>query len=303
MRHDTLGILHLDGAARDFATTNSAGRILATAKVSAGIDRAHNLLDLVTEPSSEPTSSLVGSLVGPGFRAALAATIPDEQAASSPLFMLLDELPVATLISGYALMYSGALAAGSQSSALMKADICSGWRSDGLMLTSIRQTGHMPVPVGPIAPALERTDDPEGWHAIEPLARGTMRRRRLVELSQEAGSNNDLAVFAMFRDSHVGDDGIETVLHEYSLSARIDPGAGTLEQCVAVPHVLPWNECPDAAASAHQLDGQRVEALRELVRGELRGVGTCTHLNDLLRSLADLAVLQRMLGRRSHRPE
>jgi hypothetical protein len=59
--------------------------------------------------------------------------------------------------------------------------------------------------------------------------------------------------------------------------------------------VLPWTECPFAAASAARLDGHAVGELRELVGREFKGTTTCTHLNDLLRSLADLARLVALL--------
>jgi hypothetical protein len=102
------------------------------------------------------------------------------------------------------------------------------------------------------------------------------------------------------------------VLHEYTVKAIVsddssddisgdgkddgqdegqgdDGGAGDggsrIVACVATPRVLPWSECPQAAASAGRLVGQRVGDLRALVRDDLVGTSTCTHLNDLLSSL------------------
>jgi hypothetical protein len=60
--------------------------------------------------------------------------------------------------------------------------------------------------------------------------------------------------------------------------------------------VLPWPECPGAAASAGELVGRTVPDVRAYVRANLRGISTCTHLNDLLCSLADVAPLIRALG-------
>jgi hypothetical protein len=99
----------------------------------------------------------------------------------------------------------------------------------------------------------------------------------------------------MFRDTHVDPDGRETVLHEYSLTASLDPDSLALSGAEARPRVLPWTECPSAAASAQRLDGHRVSELRELVGREFRGTTTCTHLNDLLRSLAVLEGLTALL--------
>jgi hypothetical protein len=170
-------------------------------------------------------------------------------------------------------------------------DICSGWRADGVMMVSLREEGRIPVPVGPTTTDLLPDDDPLAWHEIGDLPVGAMRRRRLVEVA----GGDPLAVFAMFRDTYVTPDGREMVLHEYTLTAELGPDSLMLSRCHAVPRVLPWSECPEAAASASRLDGLNVDELRERVSKEFRGTTTCTHLNDLLRSLADLGTLARLL--------
>lgn len=89
--------------------------------------------------------------------------------------------------------------------------------------------------------------------------------------------------------------GIETVIHEYTLDALISRAELRVLAIEATPRVLPWVECPVAAASAQALVGQTVHDLRTWVRSQLTGVATCTHLNDLLRSLADVDHLLRAL--------
>jgi hypothetical protein len=87
---------------------------------------------------------------------------------------------------------------------------------------------------------------------------------------------------------------VVTVLHEYSLEAtleRDDLGASSVRTCVATPRVLPWSECPAAAASAARVCGHPVVGLRVLVKDDLVGTSTCTHLNDLLASLAQADAL------------
>jgi hypothetical protein len=118
-----------------------------------------------------------------------------------------------------------------------------------------------------------------------------MRRRRLVEVSD----GSPCSVYAMFRDTHVDSSNAETVLHEYEVTAELDPDTVVLSRCQAQPRVLPWSECPEAAASATRLDGRLASDVRRLVARELRGTTTCTHLNDLLRSLGDLGVLAAVL--------
>jgi hypothetical protein len=148
--------------------------------------------------------------------------------------------------------------------------------------------------VGPPITELTPHDDPLAWHDIGALPVGAMRRRRLVEVTD----GDPLRVFAMFRDTYVQPDGTEMVLHEYTLTADLDPESLVLSGCEAVPRVLPWTECPGAAASAARLDGHDVDDVRALVGREFRGTTTCTHLNDLLRSLADLGPLTSLLTSR-----
>jgi hypothetical protein len=287
------GGLVLSGAARDLVTPASGGPpvVDAAAEVTARLDARHALADLRTSPSDPRAEALLGLTVGRGFRAAVDRALSGEGDADAPLYLLLDDLPVAALISGYDLLYRGDEAMRDVDATQVKADICSGWRSDGTMIVSLRTEGRIPVPLGPPANDLVPPDDPVGWHDVAPLPVGAMRRRRLVDVS--AGDPH--RVYAMFRDTHVDPDGTETILHEYSLTATLDPVSLVLSACGARPQVLPWTECPFAAASAARLDGHAVGELRELVGREFKGTTTCTHLNDLLRSLADLARLVALL--------
>ena len=312
--------LELAGHARDLRTgADGEAEVLAEATVRAVLDGSRVLGRLETSPAVPAAQSLVGERVAGGFRAAVDQAVPDHRHARSPLYLLLDDLPVAALISGYADLYRrdpasppmpapstpgsvdtttpgpvdpttpgpGDGADPSRAAPALKADICSGWRSDGTMMVALREEGRIPITVGPIAPALEDPSDPWGWHRIEPLGPGAMRRRRLIDVT----AGDPLVVRAMFRDTHADSAGVETVLHEYTLELELDPVNLVVHRSEATPRVLPWVECPAAAASAHRLEGQTVEGLRSFVRGELAGTSTCTHLNDLLRSIADVGAL------------
>jgi hypothetical protein len=118
-----------------------------------------------------------------------------------------------------------------------------------------------------------------------------MRRHRRLDVYGDTPTRID----AMFRDTHVDPEGLETVLHEYSVDATVDD-ALQITSIRATPRVLPWNECPWAAASATRLEGERVQGLRRSVRDNFHGVETCTHLNDMLRSLADITPLVALLA-------
>src|SRR6195952_445055 len=171
--------LRLAGGARDLRTVDGATSVVATASTAVVLDCERRIAELVTTPTDPRTSSLVGLPAGGGFRAALEQTLPDQRLAATPLYLLLDDLPVATIISGYAMLYNNELTDVSRAGETqnLKGDICSGWRSDGTMMVALRTSGQIPIPLGPSAPELVPSDDPLAWHDLPPLAAGAMRRR------------------------------------------------------------------------------------------------------------------------------
>ena len=84
-------------------------------------------------------------------------------------------------------------------------------------------------------------------------------------------------------------------MHEYTMSGTVDLRTGRIGSVSARANVLPWVECPGALASAQRVDGMELSELRSRIRKEFVGRSTCTHLNDSLRSLADVTALQRAL--------
>jgi hypothetical protein len=120
-----------------------------------------------------------------------------------------------------------------------------------------------------------------------------MRRHRRLDVGR---GSNCYHLDSFFRDSYMGDDGVETVIHEYTVTAEVDASTLTITNAVATPRVLPWLDCPAAAASAGGLAGRMIGELRSGVRRDLVGAATCTHLNDQLRSLDDLLALARLLA-------
>jgi hypothetical protein len=120
-----------------------------------------------------------------------------------------------------------------------------------------------------------------------------MRRRRRIDVFEEGAGR--LGIDAMFRDSYVRTDGVETIIHEYTLEAVVDGGTGVIVESRATPRVLPWQECPGAVASGERITGMTLPELHFRVRQELFGTSTCTHLNDLLRSVADAEALIAMV--------
>jgi hypothetical protein len=151
------------------------------------------------------------------------------------------------------------------------------------------EAGDPAVVTGPEAPDLDHGDDPWAWHAMSPLPIHGMRRRRRIDVHEDRPGQ--MGIDAMFRDTYARADGVETIIHEYTLSAAVDVATGVIVESRATPRVLPWQECPGAVASAARITGMTLQELHFRVRRELVGTSTCTHLNDLLRSVADAAAL------------
>lgn len=289
----TKGVLQLDAAARDVLTRpDSTTDVVATATVAATVGPDSVLRQIEVGGGDPRVQQLVGRVVGRGFREAIDEALPEHRRDQTLLYLMLEELPVARLISGYAALYRRPEHVSANAPAL-PADICAGWRHDGTMMVAIDQTGEIPVPLGPMVPPADPADA-DAWHPMEPLAPGAMRRKRLVDVMD----GEPLGVRAMFRDTHVEAGGTETILHEYEVTGTVDGDTLEVLSATARPRVLPWPECPNAAASAGRLVGHPVGEIRSFVRQDLRGVTTCTHLNDLLRSMGDIGALATTLRSR-----
>jgi Protein of unknown function (DUF2889) len=294
--------LVVDARARDLRTGPDGTAVVESeAVLRAQIDGAtHKLIAIETTPEVPALGALLGVLVGPGFRRQLDEAVSEEREAGTLLYLLLDDLPGAVLVSGYAMQRAGAFdeipperVKDMSTEFLSRDDLCAGWAHDATMMVSVRATGDIPVPIGPPAPVLEPDDDPWSWHAMAPMTPHGMRRRRRLDVLPPLVPGDDHRLDVHFRDSHVDEDGAESVVHEYSVTGMVDGAAGQVVDVTAQAHVLPWTECPGAVGSAHRLAGMPLTELRPWVRRELTGVSTCTHLNDTLRSLADVTVLLR----------
>jgi hypothetical protein len=286
--------LAIEGAARDLRT-GAAGpdevTVLAEATATADFDEARQLASLVTEPPEPWAEALMGTRAGGGFRRRLDEVVPADEA-TSLLRQVLDDMPAAALISGYAGMRV-ARRQGQQPQSLMPpgalermTDLCAGWRSDGTAVTSVRAGQGVPMQDCPPAP-VESGGDAHAWHAMGRLQPDWTRRRRCIDVRRD--DDGTFRLWAMFRDTVGEGDGGEVVLHEYTVTAHgVD---GVLAEVAAVPRVLPFPECPAAAAAVHALVGSPVRVLAATVPDTLTSISSCTHLNDLLRALGGVADL------------
>ena len=269
----------VDLRARDAGTEHVFGEVRV---------RAH-LTDRVIDDIDNSLDQLVGSRVGPGFRSAVGRLFPEERA--SLLHLLLDDWVGAALVSGYAVQHA-AISLGIEEKlgpgvADHMAGICAGFASDASLVPYAKRNGTIPSVHGPIAPPLDGLE----MHDVEPLRPHGMRRFRRLDLGPDDGFS------AHFRDSHVDGDGVETIVHEYTVVGSLDTSTRTITSVDASVQVLPWQECPGAIASAARVAGMTLAELRARIRGEFVGTSTCTHLNDTLRALADLDALLNLRAR------
>lgn len=282
--------VYLNGRARDLWTAaDGTTTEWDTAALSATIELVARVVRHVeVTPPVAAVAHLCGAPAMSGFRAAADKAAPELRQARDLRYTLLDDVPVATLISGHALSASGLLGDVGKSGYLPVADQCAGFATGGLLMSSF-ETGDPAVVTGPEAPDLDDGDDPDAWHQMASLPVHGMRRRRRIDVYEETPGR--IGIDAMFRDTYMRADGVETIIHEYTLIATVDAVTGVLLDSHATPRVLPWQECPGAVASAERITGMALGDLHFRVRQELYGTSTCTHLNDLLRSVADAEAL------------
>ena len=263
------------------------------------------LIAIESDPFEPRLTQLLGSYVGPGFRARMSELLPDHVARQSLLHALLDDLPGATLVSGYAVQRSRGLNPSSDELATQaferhvhaSEDMCAGWASDATIMVTFRKEGSSPVPMGPDAPLLEREGDALSWHAMADLPCEATRRRRRLDLVPPDDASAAWTFDSHFRDSYRDAEGTESIIHEYVVVGSLDREVSRIDNLRTEARVLPWVECPAAVGSSARMVAKPLARLRVDVRNEFVGTSTCTHLNDTFRFLSDLLPLHNMVSR------
>lgn len=282
---------------RDLLTTDEGTTLIHdAAEVSLVIDGDGDVGEVRADPPVPALSRLVGAGVRAGFRSAVADLLPDERDRHSILYQLLDDVPLVAVIASYGLTREHPEWNLPPEAAVRLRDICAGWADGATMMGTLGRTGIFPIPVGPTAPPLAGDDDALAWHEMGSRDRRTVRRARRLDLWRD---EDGLELEVYFRDSHLGREGPEDVLHEYTVTASLEPSSDPVAVRIAgievVAHTLPWPECPGAVASAQRVVGRNVAELAGLVRDEFKGTPTCTHLNDVLRSIGGVGVMAAVL--------
>ena len=288
--------LHLVGRARDLVTTaGGQAVVVAEAEMDAtiGDDRRVEAIEVV--PERPEVDRLVGTQGGTYLRTAIDRVLPGEREAATPLHLLLDDVAGTSLIAGFAwsrhrpreLRAERPREFGVRKGRV----ICSGLRPGGTAQVAMRDA-RFDVHAIRAAGQLTDGDDPLAWHEFPERPTVCMRRHRRVDVIPKG---DELLVDAFFRDSCWEPDGSEIALHEYTVGARVDAEALTLNDVVATPRVLPFPECQWAPEHVTLLVGRPVRAFRTDVQSTLTELQACTHLNDMLRCLAEVPALARAI--------
>jgi Protein of unknown function (DUF2889) len=295
----------VDARARDLVTDRTGGVASRSEQsIRAEIAPTRELIAIESDPFEPQLAELLGLYVGPGFRARMSDILPDHVAGQTLLHALLDDLPGATLVSGYAVQRSRGLTASPDKPSAQayerhvhaSEDMCAGWARDATIMVTFRREGSSPVAMGPEAPLLEREGDALSWHAMADLPPEATRRRRRLDLLPPGDTTAAWAFDSHFRDSYRDAEGTESIIHEYVVDGTLDRTATHIDELRTEARVLPWVECPAAVGSSARMASKPLARLRFDVRNEFVGTTTCTHLNDAFRFLSDLIPLHALVS-------
>jgi hypothetical protein len=289
--------LQLAGRCRDLHTSIDGEAVdLGQHDLLARASMDRTIQSIRSWPTVPRLHEIEGARAGGALRGRLAEVVPDLRADGAPLYLLLDDLAGASLIAGFVwfrwrdhlpelMELQGKMPMRSMQG------ICSGFRPGASSLNEDGSQSGIPHRVAQVQPLTDPTD-PMGWHELSDPPPMAMRRARRIDVWREG---DELRIDAMFRDSCWEPDGTEVAVHEYHLDAWADARTGVLTDVEAQPRVLPYAECPFAASNVGRLAGVPLADLRLEVLARLEATDCCTHLNDALRSLAEVPVLARAL--------
>jgi hypothetical protein len=288
------------GRARDYVTLEAGkpGIVAGEDWLRIRATPRREILAIEACRSNEAAQGFVGLRGGGHLREGISRLLPEEREGLTPLHLLLDDFSGASLVCNWGwsqwiadwrerMLASGVRNAGRNGK---MEGVCSGFRPGS---SSLSADGTL-SPSGNAVPVMSHPtpDDADGWHAMTLQVGPGMRRMRRLDVRLEGGQ---VAMDLDFQDSATRPSGGRVAVHEYRVRAAADLASLRLTAIEVVPAILPYGECLDAAPSASHLLGLELATFRTEVLARLRGTVGCTHLNDVLRSLADVPGLIRTL--------
>ena len=281
------------GHARDLLTQADGGapRVLDTAAYRLDVSPSRQILQIATDPPQPWADELVGIRAGSDSRRMIATILGD--LAGTPLYQILDDFAGASLVArwiwsqwldDWATYAQDADRQKTHGRAGNMVNICTGFAEGSSALLPGRLHDAAAENAAAVGP-LENPADPAGWHAMPIQTGPAMRRGRRIDLWRD---RDLLIVDAAFQDSGTTPAAGRKGVHEYRVYAEINAATGVLASLQVLPLILPFAECPGAAVKAARMVGQKVQDFRGAVLDTLPETLGCTHLNDVLRALADV---------------
>ena len=294
--------MDMRGHARDVVTADSllSFQVQADDRLEILASVKREILQIRTDRENDVAQGLVGKRAGGGLRELISLLFTREEQSGSPLYLLLDDYAGASLVANWAWTqwledaYERRKRAGLVSNVQRgsRVGICAGFRPGSSALLP-DGTSNVKVQSSTPVPPLVNREDPNGWHELPVQSGVGMRRARWMDLwlPDERHIEMDIG----FQDSATSPKGGRVGVHEYRVQATADSMTGELLRVDVTPHVLPYRECPEATRKVQKVIGLKLQSLRTVVPLELAGVLGCTHLNDVVRSMADAPVLAKRL--------
>jgi hypothetical protein len=256
------------------------------------------ILSIRTSRRNAEAQGLVGARAGGHMRGAIYRALEDELTTASALHLLLDDHAGASLVATWAwsrhdtdwlqtIAQHGSTNAGRNG---QFRGICAGFRPGSSALSADGSPAGSQSSA--VVPPLPNADDPVGWHEIKPQSGVGSRRARRTDVWFDDVVRIDIH----FQDSATSPTGGDRIaVHEYRVRATASPNDFKLLSVEATPHVLPFGECLGAAPNVTRLVGASLAEFRTEALRRLPGTLGCTHLNDVMRSMADVPALAREL--------
>jgi len=292
--------MRFDGRARDLFTGPSLAEYETVAEdayvATVKVDRT--ITALSATPHRDYTAQLVGERGGGHLREVLRHLMPEEIRQASPLYLILDDISGTSLISGWAWSHWDKhwveQFKGRRDEIIQNMEgVCIGFRSGSGALDPKRFDSDEKVSDA-AAVELLNPEDPNGWHAFTVQNQVGMRRARRIDVWLE----DSIKIDAAFQDSASTPSGGRLALHEYAIHVEADPKTLRITRIDPQPKVLPFGECTAAPAKTLHLLDAPLNELRQYVLDHLPNTSGCTHLNDALRSLAEVPQLFQQLKQR-----
>jgi hypothetical protein len=271
--------------------------LLAQQSVTIDVGTHRNIIAINAAPACSGLDGLVGARAGGQSRTLLGEVLPGERAEASLLHGLIDDFAGASLVAPWALSRwpsqaranAEAPKATDQKGPARRSmsGVCIGLRPGASSLDSNGMPRQDKQSYCRVV-SLIHPEDPQGWHSLADQAGPGMRRARWTDIRLEG---DFVLIGAGFQDSAVSADGGREAIHEYRIAATAHATTGKLLAIEITPHILPYNECPKAIPNTVRLLGGSLAEFRQKVPETLPGTAGCTHLNDVLRTLADVPAL------------